>query len=81
MHGKIAKSLLMVVAGLALCAVGLATAAPELRTAQLPLRSLVLVGGLAALVVGVWLCWGGLARHVRPPEVANRIVGLLGVGL
>ena len=80
MRGKIGKSLLMVMAGLALLWVGFAVAAPEL-SAPRPLRTLPLLGALAAVVVGVWLCWVGVARHIRPPEAASRIVDLLGVCL
>lgn len=81
MGGKIGKSLLIVTAGVALSCVGFAVAAPELSAAPRPLRTLPLLGALAAVVVGVWLCWVGVARHIRPPEAASRIVDLLGVCL
>jgi len=81
MDTKTAKSVLMVLAGVALSWGGFAAMMSELGSPGLPLRTLLLVGAMAAVVVGVWLCWAGLASHVRPPELAGRAVDLLGLGL
>jgi len=37
---------------------------------------LPMLGGLAAVAAGEWLCWQALAAYVRPPRLAGRVVGL-----
>jgi len=41
-----------------------------------PLRAAPVLAGLAAVVGGEWLCWLALARHVRPPAPAERVVAI-----
>jgi len=71
----------MVLIGVGLVWAGLLGLLPELGFAGPPVRTLVLVAAASGLVVGVWMCWHGLARHVRPPEAASQVVDVVGVAM
>ena len=77
MHGKLGGAIVMTLAGFVLAWAGFAWGLPVLGSKAAPLRSLSLVAAMALVVTGVWLCWHGTARLLRPPPAAGRVVNLL----
>ena len=74
MKGRTGGSVLTLAGGVGLLWAGFAWGVPELSSALLPVRTLHVIGALALLVAGQWVCWQGAAQHVAPPESAGRAV-------